>query len=318
MTPAGPGPAPADRPPILLDCDPGVDDALALLTALRHTRLVAVTTVAGNVGVDHTTRNALRVLELCGAAVPVHRGADRPRAADPLDAAHVHGADGLAGADLPEPTTPVDPVPAARALVEATRRVAGLHVVAIGPLTNLAAAIDLDPDWPRRVAGVTVMGGAVRGGNATAAAEFNMVADPEAAEVVFDATPVTMIGLDVTNRVRVADADLDALAARRTSTAVFATAVLRAYLARYRDQAEPSAALHDPCAVLAVCRPDLFDLRSRSVAIETAGAHTRGATVVDERPAAGTGRHLVGYGCDAPSVLGLVLDALADPEPSPD
>lgn len=159
-----------DRPRMLLDCDPGLDDAVAILTAAHHGDLVGITTVSGNVGLDHTTRNALAVAEIAGLDVPVHRGAARPLVAPAQDAARIHGPTGLGDAVLPEPARSAGPGSAADFISETARAVDGLHLVAVGPLTNVALALRNDPDLAGRLGGITVMGGSAAGGNVTAAA----------------------------------------------------------------------------------------------------------------------------------------------------
>ncbi len=152
-----------DRPRIILDCDPGVDDAIAIITAARWTDLVAITTVSGNVGVEHTTSNALRMRNLLGIDVPVHRGAARPLVAEPFHARHVHGMTGLADVDLPLADLAPDSEDAVEAILEATRAEEGLHLVPVGPLTNIALALRSDPGIADRVASITLMGGGANG-----------------------------------------------------------------------------------------------------------------------------------------------------------
>ena len=172
------------RVPIALDCDPGQDDAIAILVAARYAELVAITTVNGNVGLDLTTRNALVTTQIAGLDVPVHAGASRPLVAAPQHAEHIHGSSGLDGPWLP----PVERSPAghdaAGELIALSHRIDGLWVVATGPLTNVALAIHRDPGFVHRIAGLAVMGGGVGVGNVTAAAEFNAWADPEATAIV--------------------------------------------------------------------------------------------------------------------------------------
>src|SRR6185295_12040855 len=186
--------------PILLDCDPGHDDAVAIVVAARHAELLGITTVAGNAPLDRTTHNALVVRELLGSAVPVHAGADRPLLEPPHPAAMVHGASGLDGADLPAPTHPLDGTDAVEFLIDTCRATEGVWLVGVGPLTNLALALRTAPDLAGRIAGISVMGGGAFG-NRTAVAEFNIWADPEAAAVVFDyGGPLVMAGLDLTHQ----------------------------------------------------------------------------------------------------------------------
>ena len=190
------------RPRIVLDCDPGLDDAIAILTAAHFGDLVGITTVNGNVGIEHTTHNALVTTQVAGLDVPVHRGAARPLIAPTMDAARIHGATGLGDVVLPALGRAVASEDAVAFLCDTARSVDDLHLVAVGPLTNVALALRRDPDLRSRLAGLTIMGGGAHAGNVTPVAEFNVWADPEAAAIVFsEAAPLTMVGLDVTHRV---------------------------------------------------------------------------------------------------------------------
>lgn len=305
------------RPTVLLDCDPGVDDAFAILCALRYTDLVAVTTVCGNVALEHTTRNALTVLELAGAEVPVHAGADRPLVAPGTDAAHVHGESGLGGTSLPPPTRGAEPEHAVDAIIELSHRHPSLWVVAVGPFTNLALALRRDPGLAGRLAGIVVMGGSTGGGNVTPAAEFNVHADPEAAAVLFTSgAPLTMIGLELTHQVRLGPAHADRLRDEATRTALLGADLVSGYCRWHEDRTgDPFGAMHDPCAVLAVSHPELFVHRPRHVAVELSGTLTRGMTVVDERPGddGEPANASVAYEVEAGTVVELVLEATARP-----
>jgi inosine-uridine nucleoside N-ribohydrolase len=297
--------------PVLLDCDPGHDDVMAILAAAAHARLLGITTVAGNAALVHTTRNALATCELAGIDVPVHSGAAAPLAGPARDATHVHGATGLEGVDVPTPRRAPAGDDAARYMAAAARATPDVWIVAVGPLTNVARALQLDPDLAGQVAGIAVMGGGTFG-NATAAAEFNIWADPEAADVVFrSGARIRMCGLDLTHQVCVDDALVERLGALATPIGAFTAAMLR----HYRDRVHALvgldlAALHDPCAVLAVTHPDLFAFGSHAVRVELDGRHTRGMTVIDRR-APVTGTVEVAWTVDAPAALRLVGDAVA-------
>ena len=187
---------------LVLDCDPGLDDAVAILVAAHHADLIGITTVAGNVGINRTTRNALVVAQLAGLDVPVHRGAAQPLAGAAVDGSRIHGETGLGDAALPELTRSEASDDAVAYICDTARSVDDLHLLAIGPLTNVALALRRDPDLRQHLASLTIMGGGAHIGNITPVAEFNIWADPEAAAVVFEkAAPVTMVGLDVTNKV---------------------------------------------------------------------------------------------------------------------
>jgi purine nucleosidase len=271
---------------MLLDVDTGVDDALALAFAVRHPRieLMAVTTVAGNVDVELTTRNTLRVLDWLGATdVPVARGAERPLVGVSRDAAYWHGDDGLGGAQLPEARR--DALPdGVDYLIDCVLRQPGeLTLVCTGPLTNLALAAQRQPAIVGAVKDVVVMGGAVRvPGNVTPVAEFNIHADPEAAAVVFGLPwPATLVGLDVTSRVLLTTSDRAALEHLRGPEA---TLVWLATHHAFDTNRLEAISLHDPLAVAVAVQPDLVTTIERLVLVETRGEHTLGQTVVDLRP----------------------------------
>ena len=191
---------------VIIDCDPGHDDAVALMVAHAYADVVGITTVSGNAPLHYTTQNALAVVELLGVATPVHSGAARPLAGNPQHATHVHGATGLAGARLPPPTAKVSGDDAAAFLIETTRLHPDVWIVAIGPLTNVAVALQRDAGLATRIAGISIMGGSTTVGNATAVAEFNVWADPEAADVVFrSGAPLRMCGLNLTHQLRTSD-----------------------------------------------------------------------------------------------------------------
>lgn len=303
-----------ERLPMLIDCDPGLDDAIALLAAAHLTDLVGITTVNGNVGIDHTTHNALAVAQVTGINVPVHRGAARPLLAPTNDAAHVHGPTGLGAVEIPELTRQIDSEDAVGFILDTARSVDHLQLVAVGPLTNIALALCRDPTLPSRLGGFTIMGGAARGGNVTPTAEFNVWADPEAAAIVFREFPMTtMVGLDVTHRVLMRPADGDRLRASGGPAAVLAADLLDFAVARSGEFAgRDGAPIHDATAVMAVIAPDLFRGDRRPVDVELTGSLTRGMTVVDER--AGEDRNpanaLVVLDADEAAVVDGVVDAI--------
>ena len=223
-------------PKVVLDCDPGLDDAIAILTAAHYCDLVGITTVNGNVGIDHTTHNALAVAQIAGLGAPVHRGAARPLIAPTMDAARIHGDTGLGDVALPALAGSVASEDAVAFLCDTARTVDGLHLLAVGPLTNVALALRRDPDLPRRLAGITIMGGGARGGNVTPAAEFNVWADPEAAAMVFsEAAPITMVGLDVTHQVLFGEAEVKRMRAAATPVSSFAADLLEFACDRFNE-----------------------------------------------------------------------------------
>jgi inosine-uridine nucleoside N-ribohydrolase len=277
--------------PVLIDTDPGIDDALALCLAFRSPewRVEAVTTVAGNVPVELATANVRRLAGVAGVAPVIAAGARGPLAGPLVTATHVHGDDGLGGLAraLPEAPVPVHPGDAADLLIACARRWAGeLVVVALGPLTNLALALERDGEAVAGVHAVVAMGGSVGvGGNVTAAAEFNVFVDPEAADCVVKAgLPLTLVPLDVTGQVVWPAARIDRLArGSGCGIAGFAAAVAGRGLALARASGQPGVVLHDPLAVAVALDPSLVEAPVLPVAVETSGSLTRGATVVDRR-----------------------------------
>jgi inosine-uridine nucleoside N-ribohydrolase len=299
---------PAER--ILLDCDPGHDDAIALLLALAspELELLGVTTVAGNQTLEKTTANAIRVLDFVGRDdIPVAAGADRPLVRDPFVAAYVHGETGLDGPELPPPQR--EPL-AQHAVDFLAEHVTGATLVAVGPLTNVALLNARHPEAkPGRI---VLMGGSIGLGNVTPAAEFNIWADPEAAARVFaGGLELTMIGLDVTHQALLLDADAERLrASGRTGRMV---AELYDFFARFHAETYgfEGAPIHDAVAVAHLLRPELVETKRCHVAIECGSDLTRGRTVVDlwgrtgEEPNA----H-VGVGIDGRAFIELLLERL--------
>jgi inosine-uridine nucleoside N-ribohydrolase len=273
-------------PRLLLDCDPGHDDVVAILVASRRAELLGITTVAGNAPVDATTHNALLTCQLFGLDVPVVAGATRPLVAPPRFAPNIHGASGLAGPVLPPLHRSAQAGRAADFIVETVRANPGMWIVATGPLTNVAMALRLDPGIADLVAGISIMGGGVAWGNTTPAAEFNIWADPEAADIVFRCgARLLMMPIDVTHQVLVAPPHIARLRELGTDRSTFMADVFVHFSHAYREVFfdEDLGPLHDPCAVLAITDPHLFGSAEHHVVIEIAGEHTRGMTLVDTR-----------------------------------
>ncbi len=279
----------AERPAIILDCDPGHDDAVAIVVAARWCEVLGITTVAGNAPLERTTHNALVMRDLVGLDTAVHAGAARPLVAPPMHASYVHGESGLDGADLPAPTRTLDGTDAVGFIIDTCRRHEGCWLVPIGPLTNIALALRAAPDIADRIAGISVMGGGTFG-NRTSVAEFNIWADPEAAAIVLDVaaahgTRLVLAGLDLTHRFQATPdriAEVRALPGRLAAVLADLFDFFSAgYVARHDDLL--GAAVHDPLAVLAVTHPDLFQRERRHVAVELRGELTRGMTVIDRR-----------------------------------
>ena len=306
-----------DKPRIILDCDPGIDDAFAIVTAARWAEIVAVTTVSGNVSLDKTTANALRLRSLIGSNFPVHAGAHKPLEAAPLSAGHVHGECGLGGVDIPYSSESPDSTDAVEFLVEETKKEEGLHLVPIGPLTNIALALRADPDMSKRVASITFMGGSAGGlGNVTAAAEFNIYADPEAAQLVLHSgSPVSMIGLNLTHQVQVGAKETEICHSIETPVGSAMAYLLDFYANFYQSHlGTDTGSMHDPCAVLAVTHPELFTFERKYVTVEVDGLHTRGMTLVDERGEGSESKPncLVAYSANAEKAVSLIMQAVAE------
>ncbi len=271
--------------PIILDCDPGHDDAIAMVVAARHTNLLGITTVAGNAPLESTTHNAIVLRDLLGIDVPVHSGASRPLVAPPRHAGYVHGESGLDGADLPPPSGPPASRDAVGFIIDTVRNHDGVWLVPTGPLTNIALALRSAPDIGSRVAGISFMGGGLFG-NRTPTAEFNIWADPEAAAIVLGyGGPLIMSGLDMTHQLQATPERIGGvrdLPGRLAATlADLMTFFSGTYVSRHENMV--GAAVHDPLAVLALTHRELFTSSFAHVAVETSGELTRGMTVVDQR-----------------------------------
>ena len=306
----------ADKARVVIDCDPGHDDAVAILLALRFCEVLGITTVSGNAPLAHTTANALAVATLAGTDVPVFSGADRPLNQPAKHAPHVHGATGLGGVELPSADRNIEREHAVDYLVDVCKREPGIWLVPIGPLTNIALALRREPTIVEHIAGISIMGGSATVGNATTHAEFNIWADPEAADVVFGCgAPIRMCGLNLTQQFLTNDQQIERLDALATPRSQFVANLFR-FLHDRMDEliGVRQTALHDPCAVLAVTHPELFEFREQPVAVELTGTHTRGMTVVDQRKRRDPGRANVevGHAIDASAGMDLVFEALAE------
>jgi pyrimidine-specific ribonucleoside hydrolase len=300
--------------PIVIDCDPGHDDAIAILLALAspEVELRGITTVAGNQTLDKTTRNALKVLELANRTdIPVAAGADRPLVRELRTAANVHGESGLDGPDLPEPTT--TPVAGHAADLLAEWLEPGVVLVPTGPLTNVALLFERHPDVKERLERIVWMGGAIAEGNVTPAAEFNAFVDPEAAAAVFGSgISVTMIGLDITHKALFDSGHAERLrgtGAAGRAVAELADFFLEFHRRRYRFDGAP---IHDAMAVAQVIDPTLVETLHCNVAIETASQFCDGRTVVDRWLVSDRPRNAhVGIDVDAQRFLELLVQRIA-------
>jgi inosine-uridine nucleoside N-ribohydrolase len=293
---------------LILDCDPGHDDAIALLLALASSeaKLAGVTTVAGNQTLEKTTANALRLLEFAGRAdVPVAAGAERPLVRERNVAANVHGESGLDGPDLPSPTgTPL----AQHAVDYLAENVAGRTLVATGPLTNVGLLLSLHP--AARPDRIVLMGGAIGEGNTTPAAEFNIWADPEAARLVFESgIDVTMVGLDVTHRAIVTPAVAEEL--RGAGRAGELVAELVDFYSRFHRERYPElggSPMHDPVALAYALRPELLEVREARIEVDCAWGPGRGRTNVDFRGRGGAVNAKVAVGIDSQAFIRLLVE----------
>jgi len=274
------------KPKIILDCDPGHDDAIAIMMAARMTEVLGITTVSGNAPLDLTTDNALLLTELVGLDVEVHAGAEKPLLLPPRHAEEAHGKTGLDGPSRPDVVRSATSLDAVRFIIETIRSNENVWLVAIGPLTNIALAVQQAPDIVKRVAGISIMGGSAGPGNVTPTAEFNVWADPHAAAIVFNAgfEKFMMAGLNVTHQFGIDEQTISDLRDLGNPVAVFAADLFEFYLDSYQKRTHGQRVpLHDPCAVLAITHPEIFQFEFRNVCVETEGTHTRGMTVVDER-----------------------------------
>lgn len=273
---------------IIIDTDPGQDDAVAILVALASPELdvLGVTAVAGNVPLELTQLNARKTVELAGHAVPVMAGCDRPMTRALETAEHVHGKTGLNGADLPEPTHPLDARHAVSFLVETLRREAPgtVTLCALGPLTNIATAFLRAPEVVDRVQEIVLMGGGYfEGGNITPAAEFNIYVDPEAAQIVLHCgRPVVIIPLDCTHQALTTRERVNRFRSMGTRAGEVVAGWLdffeRFDVQKYGSEGGP---LHDPSVISYLLRPELFRGRLCNVEVETRSELTRGMTVAD-------------------------------------
>ncbi len=305
---------------IIIDTDPGQDDAVAILLALASPEeldVLAVTAVAGNVPLPLTTINSLKMVELAGRPeVPVYAGCDRPMVRPRITAEYVHGKTGLDGAELPDPVTPVASGHAVDRIVELVleHEPGAITICPFGPLTNVATALVRAPEIASRISEIVLMGGGFfEGGNTTPTAEFNIYVDPHAADIVFrSGIPITVMSLDVTHRALMLPRRLDRFAAMGTPLGIAVHGLLTFYerydVEKYGMEGGP---LHDPCVIAYLLRPDLFAGRMINVTVEVDSELTMGMTVADwwgmtDRP---HNAHWI-RGIDADGFFDLLVDRL--------
>ena len=304
-----------DRLPLLIDCDPGHDDAVAILVGYRHFDLKAVTTVHGNSPLENTTRNALAVMELAGIeGVPVARGAAKPLVGEAPNAASVHGKSGLDGHELPPPVMQPIGDHAVDVIIETARQHQGeLILSVIGPATNIALALLREPRLAGWVWEVTVMGGSAHFGNITPAAEFNTYCDPEAlAQILAAEWPVRLVGYDVTTTVGIDLPNIEKLRASGKRTATVIADLLQFYReSQVERMGVKHTPMHDACSLIPFVDPACMEYLETRVEVELQGKHTRGMTVCDLR-----GRPVdnpnarIACNPDRPRLVGLMMDTV--------
>lgn len=275
------------RIPVLLDGDPGHDDAIAwvLASASPMLEIKAVTSVCGNQTIEKTTYNAGRVMALVGLDVPLAAGRNKPLLADAMNAPSVHGASGLDGPILPEPKRKPLELDACELMAKVLEESADpVTLIPTGPLTNVASLLLLYPRLKCKIARISLMGGGIKHGNWSPAAEFNILVDPEAADIVFSSgIPITMAGLDVTERALVFPADFERVRAVGNPVAKVVADWLDFFYDFHRKIGYAGAPVHDAVAVAAVVRAELMTAQKMYVAVETSGDYCRGATIGDTR-----------------------------------
>ena len=307
--------------PIIIDCDPGQDDAVALLLAFASPEeldVLGITTVCGNVPLDLTQRNARMMCDIAGKqSTPVYAGCAQPLVRPLKTAEKIHGTTGINGLEVFEPKTPLQPEHAVDFIIETLMAAdeASVTLVPTGPLTNIATAINTEPAILSRVERIVLMGGAMReGGNRTPSAEFNILVDPQAADIVFRCgRPITAMGLDVTHQVLSTRDRVERIKALDNPVAR-ATVDMLSFFDRYDTVKYTSkgAPLHDPCTVAWLLRPDLFEGKECNISVETESELTMGHTAIDfwhvtDRPINANWIHAV----DAPGFYDFLIERLA-------
>lgn len=308
-----------DKKRIIIDCDPGTDDAVALLLAFQADNLdvQAITTVAGNTVVEKTSVNALKIVELAGREIKVAKGAGRAIMTPFVDTGgeEFHGADGLGNVGLPEPKGSLYKKNAVETIYEvASSSPHKIYIVAVGPLTNVALALLCYPELKEKIGRIVIMGGVWLGGNASPVAEANILHDPEAAHIVFTSgIPVTMCGLDVTHKALVYDEDIERIRALGSPAAETAAAMMEFHAASHREsfgiEGDPT---HDACAVAYLIEPDIFITKDCNVEVDVTWGPSRGQTVVDFYNVLGKPANVeVVYDLDRERFVNLLYNALA-------
>ncbi|MEZ4707102.1 MAG: nucleoside hydrolase [Caldilineaceae bacterium] len=280
---------------VIIDCDPGHDDALAILLAAKHLDVLGITTVAGNQHIDKVTANALKIVEFADLThIPVAKGCGLPLVKPPMYAPEVHGETGMDGPELPTPTTALDPRHGVDFLIDTVMAHDDVTLIPTGPLTNVASALRREPRLAERIPLISLMGGGLTCGNSTATAEFNIYVDPEAAHVVFSSgIPIKMCGLNLTRQANATDVEIARCRALGNRTGQIVGDLLVFFAGTVKEIfGITGGSLHDPCAVAALIDPTLIEFEPMHVAVELKGEHTYGMTVCDHRHLRGIGNEI--------------------------
>ena len=301
--------------PVILDGDPGHDDAIAWVFAKASPMLEikAVCSVAGNQTIEKTTLNARRICTLLGIDAPFARGAVRPIVNDPVTAGNWHGESGLDGPKMPEPDREISALAAPDLMAEVIRESTEMvTIIATGPLTNIANLLTIHPEVKERIGRISIMGGGVTHGNWVPGAEFNIWEDPEAAWIVFHSgIPITMCGLDVTEKALICPEDFPRIGAVGNQVADIVLGWLKFFYKYPMEIGYPGAPVHDPCAVLALIHPEIFEMQDLYVDVELNGEYTRGETLADFRKWSGAKSNTqVVMEIDRDRYIDLLIEAL--------
>ena len=272
---------------VIIDCDPGTDDALMLLTAFACSKIkvLAVTTVCGNQGVEKTSLNARKILSFIGKdKTPVAAGAVKPLLREPRNASAFHGTSGLGSVILPDPVFETEKCNAVELIHKTLKSHPGTTLVCTGPLTNIALLFTAHPEVKENIEKIVLMGGGIDHGNVTSTAEFNMLADPEAADLVFDSgVPIVMCGLDITEKVLITKEHIKEFAAIPGKVAAFAVDILNFLDGIHTKMGHKGIPMHDPTTIGYIAHPEFYKTMPMNVRVETQGKFTTGMTVVDKR-----------------------------------
>ncbi len=302
---------------MILDCDPGHDDAIAMMLAFASPELevLGVTVSYGNVGLENTLRNALKIRELCGSDVPVFAGVPQPLVSTRISAEFVHGRSGLDGPVLPEPIRGAESTRAIDFIIDSIlAHPREITLCPIGPMTNLAMAMRLEPKIVPLIKQIVLMGGSTGLGNWSPAAEFNILCDPHAAKILFESgVPITMFGLNVTHQALALPQHIAAIRGNGNKTSVVAAELLEFFKLSYQKRyGYAGPALHDPCVIAYLLKPDLFKLEKLNVVVDDSSGASFGRTVVDvyhvlDKPANAN----VALEVDADGFFALIAERLA-------